>query len=201
MRGRKNELCGAEDAHGPVFMRCPNGIAPSVASDESPLMYINFKDDLPRTVMSTRIVILVSALAIAAVISALAYRAYSRQAELQASALAVRQTAADPAAAIGGRPICTGPAAWLKSIELVAVLRHPRPGITKVPLGAGDRVEAVGYVPADPPPSDFFVSVSFQTTLAVGELKRTLRRSIMPVTLVLLAAGLLLVLLPQPLRD
>ncbi len=295
--------------------------------------------------MSTRFVIFLSALAIVAVISALAYRAYSRQADLQARALAeaefqnsevakveaeARQLLGAAAAAattgvgqpdacdtalrdiartnslfagltafdIDGQPICTGPATWLKRIdprllelgltsdgfvigeqlvadviskkvlpfvqpfydashrvrgvvvtmieldrlarrlarnwriedsiitvadragnivvrlpnsgswvgrrlpdELVQVLRHPKPGITKVSLGAGDRVEAVGYVPLDPEPRDLFVSVGFQTTSVVGELKRSLRRSVMPVTLVLLAAGLLLVLLPQPRRD
>ncbi len=283
--------------------------------------------------MSTRFVLALSLVAIAALISALAYRAYSRQIDLQARALAeaefqnsevgkvegeARRLLAAAAAAASarldtpggcgpafhaiartnslfagltafdpqGRPICTGPATWLKHIdprlleiglgsdgfsvgehlvaeviskkvlpfvqpfydahhrtagvvvtmieldrlarrlarnwriedsiimvadrggnivvrlpnssswvgrrlpeELVSVLREPKPGITKVSLGAGDRVEAVGYVPLDPEPRDLFVSVSFQTN------------SVMPVTLVLLAAGLLLVLLPHPRRD
>jgi hypothetical protein len=73
--------------------------------------------------------------------------------------------------------------------------------MTKVPLGAGDRVEAVGYIPLDPAPKDLFLSVGFPTTSVIGELKRSLRRSVMPVTLVLLTAGLLVVLLPTPRRD
>ncbi len=85
--------------------------------------------------------------------------------------------------------------------ELVSVLRQPQPGTTKVALGAGDRVEAIGYVPLTIAPRDLFVSVHFQTTTVLGEVKRSLRRSVMPVTLVLLAAGLLLVLLPQRSAD
>ena len=295
--------------------------------------------------MSTRFVLALSVLAIVAVVSALAYRAYSRQIDLQVRALAEAEfqnsevgkvegearrllDAAAAAASAGvdhpegcgpafheiartnslfagltafdlaGQPICTGPATWLKRIEprlleiglasegfavgehmvaeviskkvlpfaqpfydahhhaigvvvtmieldrlarrlarnwrlddsiitvadragnilvrlpnssswagrrlpdeLVSVLRHPKPGITKVSLGAGDRVEAIGYVPLTVEPRDLFVSVSFQTNSVVGELKRSLRRSVMPVTLVLLAAGLLLVLLPHPRRE
>jgi hypothetical protein len=295
--------------------------------------------------MSTRFVIFLSILAISAVISALAYRAYSRQLDLQVRALAEaefqngevgkvevearrllgaaaaaasasldRPGGCDPAFHeiartttlfagltafdLEGQPLCTGPATWLKQVdprllqiglaaehfaigehmvaeviskkvlpfvqpfydaqhhargvvvtmieldrlarwlarnwriedsiitvadragnilvrlpnssswagrrlpdELVSVLRDPKPGITKVSLGTGDRVEAVGYVPLDPDPPDLFVSVSFQTNSVVGELKRSLRRSVMPVTLVLLAAGLLLVLLPHPRRE
>jgi len=295
--------------------------------------------------MSTRFVIFLSVLALIAVIGALAYRAHTREAELQARALAEAEfqnnelvqvdaearaflgaAAAAATASIGraggcgpafveiahsnnlfagltafdaeGRPLCTGPATWLKHVdsqllalglaangfvvgeqavadviskrvlpfaqpfhdrnhqvrgivvtmveldrlarrmahnwrledsiitvadragnilvhlpnsaswvgrrlpnELVSVLRLPAPGTIKVPLGAGDRVEAVGYVPLDPAPKDLFISVGFQTTSVIGELKRSLRRSVMPVTLVLLAAGLLVVLLPQPRRD
>lgn len=295
--------------------------------------------------MSTRFVVLLSALVIVAIMATLAYRAYSRQAELQARALAEAQFqndelaqidrearallgAAASAAAAGlgqpggcgpafqaiartntlfagltafdveGQPLCTGPATWLKHVdpyllklgldtggfvvgehavaeviskkvlpfaqpffdrnqrvrgvvvtmveldrlarrmarnwrledstitvadragnilvhlpnsaswagrrlpdELVTVLRLPAAGMTKVPLGVGDRIEAVGYVPLDPEPKDLFVSVGFQTTSVIGELKQSLRRSIMPVTLVLLTAGLLVVLLPQPRRD
>jgi hypothetical protein len=287
--------------------------------------------------MNTRIVILISLLAIAGVFSGLAYKAYARQAELQTRALTeakyqndaveiieteARQllTVAAEAAAhpegcpaafqelargapffagltafdLQGQPVCTGPATWLKRVdprlletalaadgfaigehtlaetiskkvlpfaqvfydrdhrplgvvvtmveldrmarrmarnwrfedsiitvadrsanilvrlpnssswvgrrlpdELVSVLRQPTPGITKVALGAGDRVEAVGYVPVTVAPHDLFVSVHFQTTSVIGEIKRSLRKSVMPVTLVLLAAGLLLVLLPQ----
>jgi len=295
--------------------------------------------------MSTRFVIVLSILAITAVMSVLAYRAYSRQIDLQARALAeaefqnsevgkveaeARRLLAAAAAVVSasldrpgdcgarlheiartnglfvgltafdvqGEPICTGPAAWRKRIdprlldiglasqdfavgehmvaaviskkvlpfvqpfydaqhrvqgvvvtmieldrlarhlarnwriddsiitvadragnilvrlpnsgswagrrlpdELVSLLRQPKPGITKVSLGAGDRVEAIGYVPLTVEPRDLFVSVSFQTNSVVGELKRSLRRSVMPVTLVLLAAGLLLVLLPHPRRE
>jgi len=85
--------------------------------------------------------------------------------------------------------------------ELVSVLRRPGPGTTKVALATGDRVEAVGYIPVTVEPRDLFISVGFQTTSVVGELKRSLRRSVMPVTLVLLAAGLLVVLLPTPRRE
>lgn len=287
--------------------------------------------------MSTRIVIFLSLLAMAGVLSGLAYKAYARQAELQTRALSeakyqndivelfeteARQLLAAAATAAAhpetcqtafqelargasffagltafdllGQPVCTGPATWLKRIdpklmesalaadgfaigehtvaetiskkvlpfvqvfyddghhprgvvvtmveldrmarrmarswrledsvitvadrsanilvrlpnsgswvgrrlpdELVSVLRQPAPGITKVPLGAGDRVEAIGYVPVTIAPHDLFVSVHFQTTTVIGEIKRSLRKSVMPVTLVLLAAGLLLVLLPQ----
>ena len=80
---------------------------------------------------------------------------------------------------------------------LVSVLHDSRPGIVQLPLDAGDRIEAIGYVPTEIPPRDLFVSVGFETTSVIGEIKRSLRRSVMPVTLVLLAAGLLLVLLPQ----
>jgi hypothetical protein len=79
---------------------------------------------------------------------------------------------------------------------LVSVLHESRPGTLKLPVDAGDRIEAIGYVPTEIPPVDLFVSVGFETTSMTGELKRSLRRSVMPVTLVLLAAGLLLVLLP-----
>ncbi|MBV8166765.1 MAG: cache domain-containing protein [Alphaproteobacteria bacterium] len=85
--------------------------------------------------------------------------------------------------------------------ELVSVLRQPQPGTTKVALGSGDRIEAIGYVPLAIAPKDLFVSVHFQTTTVLGEVKRSLRKSVMPVTLVLLAAGLLLVLLPQRTAD
>lgn len=81
--------------------------------------------------------------------------------------------------------------------ELASVLNQPQPGTLKLPVSSGDRIEAIGYVPSAVPPRDLFVSVGFQTASVVGELKRSLRRSVMPVTLVLLAAGLLLVLLPQ----
>jgi hypothetical protein len=294
--------------------------------------------------MTTRFVLILSLLAIAAVAAVLSYKAYSRQTELQSRALAeaefqnnelgqiegeARQllgAAAAASASVGaaggcgpafqeiarannlfagltafdlqGQPICTGPATWLKRVdarllelavsangfvvgehtvaeviskkvlpfaqpiydpehrvrgvvvtmieldrlarrlartwriedstitiadrsanilvrlpnsgswvgrrlpdELVSVLRRPTPGTTKIALPVGDRVEAIGYVPLDIPPRDLFVSVGFQTTSVVGELKRSLRRSVMPVTLVLLAAGLLLVLLPHPRRD
>ncbi len=298
--------------------------------------------------MSTRFVIILSLLAIAAIVSTLAYRAHSRQSDLQARALAEAQFQNDALAAIEqearqmllaaataavaargspdqldgcgpafqevgrsnslfagltafdlqGLPLCTGPATWLKKVEprlleralasegfvvgehtvaetiakrvlpfaqpfydrdhralgvvvtmieldrlarrlarnwrmedsiitiadrsanilvrlpnsgswvgrrlpdeLVSVLRLPTPGTTKVALASGDRIEAVGYIPLDPPPSDLFVSVGFQTTSVIGELKRSLRRSVMPVTLVLLAAGLLVVLLPHPRRE
>jgi hypothetical protein len=80
---------------------------------------------------------------------------------------------------------------------LVSVLHESHPGTLKLSVDAGDRIEAVGYVPTEIPPVDLFVSVGFETTSMTGELKRSLRRSVMPVTLVLLAAGLLLVLLPQ----
>jgi hypothetical protein len=298
--------------------------------------------------MSTRFVIVLSLLAIAAIVSTLAYRAHSRQADLQARALAEAQFQNDALTALEGEarqmlatavaaataasgtpdqldgcgpafqevarsnpmfagltafdlqglPICTGPATWLKRVEprlleralasegfvigehtvaetiskrvlpfaqpfydrdhralgvvvtmveldrlarrlarnwrmedsiitvadrsanilvrlpnsgswvgrrlpdeLVSVLRQPGPGTTKVALATGDRVEAVGYVPVTVEPRDLFISVGFQTTSVVGELKRSLRRSVMPVTLVLLAAGLLVVLLPTPRRE
>jgi hypothetical protein len=80
---------------------------------------------------------------------------------------------------------------------LVSVLHDSHAGTVKLSVDAGDRIEAVGYVPTEIPPIDLFVSVGFQTMSVTGELKQSLRRSVMPVTLVLLAAGLLLVLLPQ----
>lgn len=291
--------------------------------------------------MSTRVVIILSFLAIAGILSGLAYRAYARQAELQTRALAEAKYQNDEVAAVeqearrlldtaaaaaslaagdpagcgpafhelartaslfagltafdgAGAPLCTGPATWLKRVdpeliqrglaaegfvvgehtiadtiskkvlpfaqpfydsahrplgvvvtmieldrlarrlartwrvedsiitvadrsanilvrlpnsaswvgrrlpdELVSVLNSTQPGMVKVPIAAGDRVEAIGYVPAAVPPRDLFVSVGFQTTSIAGEIKRSLRKSVMPVTLVLLAAGLLLVLLPQ----
>jgi len=79
--------------------------------------------------------------------------------------------------------------------ELASVVNEPHAGTLRIP--AGDRVEAIGYVPGPVPPRDLFVSVGVQTPSVLGEIKRALRRSVMPVTLVLLAAGLLLVLLPQ----
>lgn len=293
--------------------------------------------------MSTRVVIVLSILAIVGILSGLAYRTYARQAELQARALAEaeyqnnevwaveqearRLLAAAAAAAANaaqtgdpagcgptfrelaraassfagltafdrnGAPVCTGPATWLKHIDaallqrglaadgfavgehtvadtiskkvlpfaepfydrahhpigvvvtmieldhlarrlarnwrledsiitvadrsanilvhlpnsaswvgrrlpdgLVSVLHESRPGTLKLSIDTGDRIEAVGYVPTEIPPRDLFVSVGFETASVTGELKRSLRRSVMPVTLVLLAAGLLLVLLPQ----
>jgi hypothetical protein len=291
--------------------------------------------------MSTRIVIILSVLALAGLLSGLAYRAYARQTELEARALieaeyqndevgvveqeARRLLAAAAAAASAARdgdpagcgpafhelartasffagltafdrngvPVCTGPATWLNHIDpallerglatggfvvgehsvagtiskkvlpfaepfydqahhpigvvvtmieldrlarrlarnwrledstitvadrsanilvrlpnsaswvgrrlpdgLVSVLNEPRPGTLKLSIDAGDRIEAIGYVPTAIAPRDLFVSVGFQTTSVIGEIKHSLRRSVMPVTLVLLAAGLLLVLLP-----
>jgi hypothetical protein len=81
--------------------------------------------------------------------------------------------------------------------ELASVVNEPHAGTLRIPVAAGDRVEAIGYVPGPVPPRDLFVSVGVQTPSVIGEIKRALRRSVMPVTLVLLAAGLLLVLLPQ----
>jgi hypothetical protein len=293
--------------------------------------------------MSTRVVIILSILAIAGILSGLAYRAYARQTELETRALAeakfqndevgvveqsARQLLEAAAAAAGeaavtgnpascgpafhelarnaslfagltafnreGIPVCSGPATWLKQVndrlierglaaggfvvgehtvadtiskkvlpfaqpfydrahnplgvvvtmieldrlarqlartwrvedsiitvadrsanilvrlpnsgswvgrrlpdELISVLNEAHPGTVKVSVAAGDRVEAVGYVPATVAPRDLFVSVGFQTTSVAGEIKHSLRKSVMPVTLVLLAAGLLLVLLPQ----
>lgn len=80
--------------------------------------------------------------------------------------------------------------------ELISVLGEPHPGTTKVELAAGERVEAIGYIPVTVAPFDLFVSVHFQTATLIGEIKGAFRKSVVPVTLVLLAAGLLLVLLP-----
>jgi hypothetical protein len=79
--------------------------------------------------------------------------------------------------------------------EMVALLDLPTAGIAKLAMATGDRVEALGYVPLAPAPRDLFVSVGFQTNTVLGEIKRSLRKSILPVTVVFLAAGLLVVLL------
>lgn len=79
--------------------------------------------------------------------------------------------------------------------EMVSLLGQPDIGTAKLPAASGDRVEAVGYVPVTVAPRDLFISVQFQTNTVLGEIKRSLRRSILPVTIVFLAAGLLVVLL------
>jgi hypothetical protein len=84
---------------------------------------------------------------------------------------------------------------------LVSVLDRPAAGTTLLAEGFADHIQAVGYVPVTIAPKDLFLSVGFPTTTPFGEIKGWLRRSVGPVTIVLIAAGLLLAVLPRSGRE
>lgn len=85
--------------------------------------------------------------------------------------------------------------------DVMRVVQRDRQGNTSLDLGTGNRVEAIGFAPLATSGNELFVTVAFHTTTALGDVKRVVSRSLVPATLLALAAGLVVVALPRSRRS